>query len=160
MRTFAEYRAQAEKKRAQADRDDGNSLTPSALQALRAPADDCRRGKPAVVRPLHPRGKKSRPPQVMSQVQVQVPVQVPVQGQGLCPTGGALRAMLPYRFELRNNSGRRVEDLGFMELVDDGEALAFGKQVIFDLVREDRNYAGWIMDIIEGKRPVATVALE
>jgi hypothetical protein len=40
MRTSAEYRAQAEKKLAQADRDDGNSLTPSALEALRALAAD------------------------------------------------------------------------------------------------------------------------
>ena len=55
MRTFAEYRVRAEKKLAQADRDDGNSLTPSALEALRALADDCRPDKPAVVRQLHPR---------------------------------------------------------------------------------------------------------
>lgn len=68
--------------------------------------------------------------------------------------------MLTYRFALRNNGGRRVEGLGFMGLVDDGEALAFGKQVIGDLVRVDRNYAGWIMDITEGKRPVSSIPLE
>jgi hypothetical protein len=61
MRTLAEYRPQAEKKLARADRDDGNSLTPSALEVLRALADDCRTGKPAVVRQLNPR-KRSRPP--------------------------------------------------------------------------------------------------
>jgi len=55
MRTAAEYRAQTEKKLMQADRDDENSLTPSALEALRALADDCRTGKPAVVRQPHPK---------------------------------------------------------------------------------------------------------
>jgi hypothetical protein len=56
MRTAAEYRAQAKKKLVEADRDDGNSLTPSALEALRALADG-RPGKPAVVRQL-PKDKR------------------------------------------------------------------------------------------------------
>ena len=63
MRTLAEYRAQAEKKLAQADRDDGNSLTPSALEALRALADDCRTGNPPSC-DNSTQEKKSRPPQL------------------------------------------------------------------------------------------------
>jgi hypothetical protein len=47
-----------------------------------------------------------------------------------------------------------------MGLVDDGEVLAFGKQVIRDLKHRDRNYAGWIMDLTEGERPVGNIPFE
>jgi hypothetical protein len=67
--------------------------------------------------------------------------------------------MLTYHFTLRND-GDRVDDLGFMGLADDGEALAFGKQVIQDLVHGDRNYAGWIIEITEGERPVGNIPFE
>jgi hypothetical protein len=46
-----------------------------------------------------------------------------------------------------------------MSLADDGDALAFGKQVIRDLMHRDRKYAGWIMDITEGDRPVGSAPL-
>lgn len=64
--------------------------------------------------------------------------------------------MLAYHFRVRND-GARVDDLGFMTLVDDGEALDFGQQVIRDLMGGDRNYSGWIMDITEGERLVGNI---
>jgi hypothetical protein len=68
--------------------------------------------------------------------------------------------VLTYHFALRNNGARRAEGLGFMGLADDGEALAFGKLVIRDLVHEDRKYAGCIMDITESERPVGSIPFE
>jgi hypothetical protein len=75
------------------------------------------------------------------------------------PLGPALSTMLAYHFTLRND-GAQVDDLGFMGLADDDEALVFGKQVIRDLKGGDRNYAGWIMDITEGERPVGNIPFE
>jgi hypothetical protein len=72
---------------------------------------------------------------------------------------GALSPMLAYHFTLRKD-GARVDDLGFMALVDDGAALVFGTQVIRDLMRGDRNYSGWIMDITEGKRLVGNIPFQ
>ena len=76
------------------------------------------------------------------------------------PTAGALSAVLTYHFALRNNGAGRAERLGFMGLADDGEARAFGKQVIRDLVHGDRKYTGWIMDITESERPVGSIPFE
>ena len=67
--------------------------------------------------------------------------------------------MLTYHFTLRND-GAQVDDLGFMGLADDGEALVFAKQVIRDLMRGDRNYSGWIMEITEGERLVGNIPFE
>jgi hypothetical protein len=64
-----------------------------------------------------------------------------------------LSAMIIYHFAMHVD-GAGFEDLGFMSLAGDGDALAFGKQVILDLMHGDRKYAGWIMDITEGERPV------
>jgi hypothetical protein len=75
------------------------------------------------------------------------------------PLGPALSTMHAYHFTLRND-GAQVDDLGFMGLADDDEALVFGKQVIRDLKGGDRNYAGWIMDITEGERPVGNIPFE
>lgn len=68
--------------------------------------------------------------------------------------------MLTYRFVLRNDGGRRVEGLGSMGLTGDDEALAFGKQVIRDLMLGDQRFAGWMMDITSGGRPVGSISLE
>jgi hypothetical protein len=50
--------------------------------------------------------------------------------------------MLTYRFVLRNDGGHRVEGLGSMGLTGDDEALAFGKQVIRDLMLGDQRFTG------------------
>jgi hypothetical protein len=42
----------------------------------------------------------------------------------------------------------------------DDEALAFGKQVIRDLMLGDQRFAGWMMDITSGERPVGSIPLE
>ena len=68
--------------------------------------------------------------------------------------------MLTYRFVLRNDGGRRVEGLGSMGLTGDDEALAFGKRVIRDLMLGDQRFAGWMMDITAGERPVGSIPLE
>jgi hypothetical protein len=68
--------------------------------------------------------------------------------------------MLTYRFVLRNDGGRRVEGLGSMGLTDDDEALTFGKRVIRDLMLGDQRFAGWMMDITAGERPVGSIPLE
>ena len=42
-----------------------------------------------------------------------------------------------------------------MALSNDAAALAFGKQIIRDLMHSDsEQYTGWIMDITEGERSV------
>jgi hypothetical protein len=52
-----------------------------------------------------------------------------------------------YYFAIRK-SAAGTERLGGMDLADDGEAFAFGKGVIRDLVHKDRrHYAGWTMNI-------------
>ena len=68
--------------------------------------------------------------------------------------------MLTYRFVLRNDGGRRVEGLGSMGLTGDDEAFAFGQQVIQDLMLEDQRFAGRMMDITAGERPVGSIPLE
>ena len=68
--------------------------------------------------------------------------------------------MLTYQFVLRNDGGRWVEGLGSMGLEGDHEALDFGKRVIRDLMNEDQKFAGWIMDITEARRPIASIPLE
>ena len=67
--------------------------------------------------------------------------------------------MLSYGFALRNNGGRRAEGLGSLGLAGDGEALAFGKRVIRDLMHGDQKYAGSILDITEGERLVGSIPL-
>jgi hypothetical protein len=66
--------------------------------------------------------------------------------------------MPAYSFVVRNSDATEIEGLGGMALVDDGEALAFGKQVIRDLMREGaEQYAGWTMDVAEDERAVASI---
>ena len=64
--------------------------------------------------------------------------------------------MIGYLFNLHN--GTQVEELGSMALVDDAAALAFGKQVIRDLLdKDDEHCSGWTLEIIEGDRRVASI---
>lgn len=60
-----------------------------------------------------------------------------------------------YHFALDDGTG--PEDLGGMALVDDNEAIAFGKQVIQDLKSYADQYARWSMGITEGERIVDTI---
>jgi hypothetical protein len=63
-----------------------------------------------------------------------------------------------YHFAI-HNSGATLESLGSSSLNDDSEALAFGKQVIRDLMGGGaRQYSGWTMDITQGERAVGSVA--
>jgi hypothetical protein len=48
-----------------------------------------------------------------------------------------------------------------MALADDGKALAFGRQVIRDLMREGaEQYAGWTMNVAEDERAVASIPFD
>lgn len=65
--------------------------------------------------------------------------------------------MLQYHFSIRN-SGTELEELGFDGFNSDAGAIAFGKRVIEDLMRNDpEQYFGWIMDIAQGVRAVASI---
>jgi hypothetical protein len=69
--------------------------------------------------------------------------------------------MPAYRFVVRNSNATEIEGLGGMALADDGKALAFGKQVIRDLMREGaEQYAGWTMNVAEDERAVASIPFD
>jgi hypothetical protein len=69
--------------------------------------------------------------------------------------------MPAYSFVVRNNDATEIEGLGGMALADDDMALAFGKQVIRDLMREDaEQYAGWTMNVAEDERAVASIPFD
>jgi hypothetical protein len=64
--------------------------------------------------------------------------------------------MIGYLFSLHNDT--QVEKLGSMALYDDDAALAFGKQIIQDLLsKDDEHYSGWTVEITEGDRRVAAI---
>jgi hypothetical protein len=66
--------------------------------------------------------------------------------------------MLQYHFSIRD-SGTELEELGFDGFDSDTGAIAFGKQVIEDLMcNEPEQYFGWIMDIAQGVRAVASIS--
>ena len=66
--------------------------------------------------------------------------------------------MLAYTFVVRNNDAAEIEKLGAMELANDGEALAFGKRVIRDLMHEGtEQYTGWTVDVNEAERAVGSI---
>jgi hypothetical protein len=68
--------------------------------------------------------------------------------------------MLAYSFAVRN-SATEIEKLGSMELANDDAALAFGKRMIRDLMREGaEQYARWTMDIAEDERAVASIPFD
>jgi hypothetical protein len=61
-----------------------------------------------------------------------------------------------YRFVI--HSGDTVEALGVMPLADDDEARVFGTGVIRDLMEDAApRYAAYTMDIIQGRRAVASI---
>jgi hypothetical protein len=65
--------------------------------------------------------------------------------------------MLPYQFSIRDR-GTELEELGFDAFDSDAGAIAFGKQVIEDLLHdESTQYFGWIMDITQGARAVVSI---
>ena len=70
---------------------------------------------------------------------------------------GALRAMPCYHFAIRAD-GTHSEELGGMVLADDGEALAFGRQVAHEARAED--YTGRALDITEGDRNIGSIPFE
>jgi len=62
-----------------------------------------------------------------------------------------------YRFVLRNHGGQ-VEELGYMPLPDDGEAVAFGESVARELAAENpRPYAGSVMEVTDGERAIGSI---
>ena len=64
-----------------------------------------------------------------------------------------------YRFTLRN--GDLAEELGGLTLADETEALAHGKGVIRDLMREaPQQYAGCTIEVSEGGRSIGIVQFD
>ena len=73
------------------------------------------------------------------------------------PFDQSIGPMPAYRFSTRQ--GPAVNEwLGAIELPDDAEALAFGKQVIRDYKREETTRCvGWSLEIAEQRRVVGNV---
>jgi hypothetical protein len=68
--------------------------------------------------------------------------------------------MPAYHFALRSNAGHS-EDLGFIDLRDDEDAVAFGQAVIEDLLQTpDPKLAGSTLDITERRRQVERLNIE
>ena len=66
-----------------------------------------------------------------------------------------------YLFIFDNNDGRGREVTGQIELSDDGEAFAFGEQVIREMMQGgSRQYQGCAMEVHEGGRFVGRIPLE
>ena len=67
--------------------------------------------------------------------------------------------MRPYHFAMRVNGS--VERLGSLALRTDEDAIAFGKQVVQDLVRlYSEEYSGGALDIGEDGRSVGHVTVD
>jgi len=65
--------------------------------------------------------------------------------------------MPAYRFTIQKNDAQ-TEDLGFIKLVDDSEAILFAKQMVEDMMYNDPKYcAGCAIGVFEGKRTVGNV---
>jgi hypothetical protein len=62
-----------------------------------------------------------------------------------------------YHFAIRDN-GTDSEELGGMVLADDGEALAFGRQVAQEACAEE--YTGRTLDVTEGDRSICSIPFE
>ncbi len=57
--------------------------------------------------------------------------------------------MFVYSFSIRSSDGRSREETGWMSLPNDYVALAFGNDVIRDLLHDNTNqYPGWTMDVV------------
>lgn len=81
-----------------------------------------------------------------------------------CRHGKAVKdwetTMPAYHFTLRDAAGHN-EDLGFIDLRDDKEAIAFGQDVITDILHEGAApYAESAMDITAGMRFVDALAFD
>jgi hypothetical protein len=64
-----------------------------------------------------------------------------------------------YHFIVHN--GSRVPDPDGTILPDDNAALAFGKQVIRELMHGDPSqYEGWFMEITESERTIASIGFD
>ena len=71
-----------------------------------------------------------------------------------------LRFVRNYLFIFDNNDGRGREVTGQIELSDDGEAFAFGEQVIREMMQgSSRQYQGCAMEVHEGGRIVGRIPL-
>jgi len=67
--------------------------------------------------------------------------------------------MPAYSFVVRNNDATEIEKLGAMALANDDAALAFGRLMIRDLMREcAEQHAGWTMDVAEDERAVGSIS--
>jgi hypothetical protein len=65
-----------------------------------------------------------------------------------------------YTFSIRDTE-TVTEKLGSDVLDNDADALAFGRHVIRDLMREDEGlYFGWSMDIADGERAVGSISFK
>jgi hypothetical protein len=68
--------------------------------------------------------------------------------------------MAIYRYALHKDAGPN-EHLGFIEIPSDAEAMAFGREVLVDIMREPGpEQAGASLEITEGARQVDSVPLE
>ena len=65
-----------------------------------------------------------------------------------------------YCFALHNKDGTPVETLGALPLGDDAESVTFAEGVVRDMTRSGGTayYAGWIVNITEGKRGVGSIS--
>jgi hypothetical protein len=63
-----------------------------------------------------------------------------------------------YRFVLRSRAGR-VEELGYLPLPDDGEAVAFGKLVVQDMIQGAPPQQAPVVEVIDGERTVGRIDL-
>jgi hypothetical protein len=72
---------------------------------------------------------------------------------------GIRRAVLVYSFSIRSGDSTHRAVLGCMSLLNDCEAIAFGNDVIGDMLHDNVDqYVGWTMDIAEGERVVCSIA--
>ena len=62
-----------------------------------------------------------------------------------------------YRFALHHGAVE-IEELGFMKLLDDAEAVDFAKQIIHDMPDEDRTQSS--LDITDGERAVGCISCD
>lgn len=68
--------------------------------------------------------------------------------------------MVIYSFSIRNADGSSREETGDIRLFNDHAALAFGNDVIRDMLHDNVDqYVGWTMDIAEGERAVCSIAI-
>ena len=66
-----------------------------------------------------------------------------------------------YLFIFDNNDGSGREETGQIELSDDDEAIAFGEQVIREMMQgSSQQYEGCAMEVHEGGRIVGRIPLE